>query len=222
MLVQIVTVDRSKRPAAELDALRETLVAAGHTVLVRRSAAAPSYRGRSGHDQAVVEAIWEAHRGCLAYARSCGAGPTLVLEDDCEFSDVGGIVTAERFIAGRDDVDLFFLGASPNSWWTRTADAAIVRFTHVYWWHAIVFTERFIRRFADTPRTWRKPNDLHFSRLVAQGDLSAFGLRRQVAFQRDRRNRFAETTLYGFPWGDGRRVALTAAAGAGALWWAVR
>jgi hypothetical protein len=92
----------------------------------------------------------------------------------------------------------------------------VVRFSHAYWWHAVVFTSSFWERF-DAPRTWRTANDIHFCPLIASGQVRAYGLRRQVAFQGDRRFRFAERVLYGWRWGDGRQAA--GAVVAGALLW---
>lgn len=213
MLIQIITVDRSKRPATDLEALVRQLTDAGHEVVRHHASAAASYAGRSGHDEAVIEAIWRNDLACFARARQAGVPYTLILEDDCEIDDPAGIDVARRFIeAHPGKVDLFFLGASPNCWWRRTGDSDVVEFAHVYWWHAVVFTRHFIERFGDASRTWRGPNDLHFSRLVRHGTVRAFGLRRPVAFQCDRRW-FGESVLYRFPWGDGRRFA----AGAGAL-----
>jgi len=221
MLAQVITTGDGRRPAEHVAALETGLTAAGHTVVVHRFRPASSYEGFSARNEAVIDAIWTSFRHCLNYARERRLPATLVLEDDCEITDPAAIAVAERFIAAHpNQVDLFFLGASPNCWWQKTADPDVIRFSHVYWFHAVVFTSRFIERFADVPRTWTGANDLHFARLIARGDVAAFGLRRQVAFQRNRRNRLAERVLYRFPWGDGRRFAAPAAAAA--LWWSVR
>lgn len=219
MLVQIITVDRSKRPARDLAALERQLVEAGHEVVVHRAAAVTAYAGRSGHDETVIQAIWDNDRACFARARRAGAPYTLVLEDDCELDDVAGLEIARRFLdAHTGDVDLFFLGASPNCWWRPTGDRDVVRFSHVYWWHAVIFTRRFIDRLGDAERTWHGPNDLHFSRRIGRGEVRAYGLRRPVAFQIDRRWP-GITALYGFPWGDGRQVLAGLAVAAGGWLW---
>jgi hypothetical protein len=80
----------------------------------------------------------------------------------------------------------------------------------------VIFTKRFIDRH-NVPRVWTGPFDLWFSKLIAAGEIHAYGLRRQVAFQTDRRNWIAEKILYRFPWGDGRRFAAVGLAGA-LLW----
>jgi hypothetical protein len=210
MLIQIMTVDRSKRPEHELQTLARRLEARGHEVIVRRFAAARSYAGRSADVGEIVAAIWESDRACFEYAHRRQAPYTLILEDDCELDGLEGIDTAESFIVAHpEQVDLFFLGASPNCWWTATGDERVVRYSHAYWWHAVVFTTTFIDRHAG-PRTWTTANDIHFSALIRSGDVRAYGLRRQMAFQADRRNRIAETLLYRCPWGDGRRIAALA------------
>jgi hypothetical protein len=210
MLIQILTVDRSKRPAAELQDLALRLRARGHEVVVHRGTAAKAYVGRSAGAEAIIDAIWTGDRACFHYAERRKVPWTLVLEDDCELENLDGIDVAEAFLGThRGPVDLFFLGASPNCWWTGTSDREVVRYSHVYWWHAVVFTSSFIDRY-DRPRTWTGDNDIHVARLVASGEIAAFGLRRQVAFQCDRRNRFAERVLHRWPWGDGRWLALTA------------
>jgi hypothetical protein len=210
MLIQILTVDRSKRPAAALQDLIERLRARGHEVVVHRFAAAKAYVGRSAGVEAVLDAIWTNKRGCFQYAQRHNVPYTLVLQDDCELDDLDGIDVAESFVRTHEGpVDLFFLGASPNCWWTGTEDRRVVKYSHVYWWHAVVFTTSFIERH-EQPRTWTGANDIHMTKLVASGEIAAFGLRRQVAFQCDRRNRFAERVLYAWPWGDGRWLAAMA------------
>lgn len=217
MLIQVITVEGGKRPAHEIQALGARLRTAGHEVVVHRFAAAAGYRGRSGRDDAIVNAIWESDRACFRRARERAAPWTLVLEEDCEIEDVEGIAVAERFVTAHPgEVDVFFLGASPNCWWRPTGAAPVVRYSHVYWWHAVVFTASFWTRF-DGPRTWHGANDVHFCPLIASGEVRAYGLRRQAAFQRDRRCAFSERVLYAWPWGDGRLVAGAALALA-AVW----
>jgi hypothetical protein len=212
VLIQIITVDPGKRRLDDVRRLEARLVARGHDVICHRFSAAPGYMGRSADDNEIVEAIWRNDRVCFAHARQQQAEYTLVLEEDCEIDDLDGIEAAASFLAAHpDEVDLFFLGASPNCWWRRTADRRVVKYSHAYWWHAVIFTRSFIARF-DGPRTWREPNDIHFSRLIGAGEVRAFGLRRQVAFQQDRRSWLAEHVLYRFPWGDGRRILVPTAA----------
>lgn len=218
MLVQIITVDRSPRPDSELQELAGRLRARGHEVLIRRFEPAPTYRGRSRDENEVVKAIWASHQACWRLAKEQGTTLTLVLEDDCDIDDERGIGIAQTYLeAHPGDVDLFFLGASPNCWWKNTDDRRVVRYTHVYWWHALIVTRSFIDRYGEAPRTWRCANDIHFSKLIASGAVRAYGLRAPVAFQRGRRSRLAESVLYRFPWGDGRRLAGAALALLG-LW----
>jgi hypothetical protein len=213
VLIQIITVDRGKRSREDLQTLAERLEARGHEVVFHRSAAARTYGGRSGDVDDTVAAIWESDRACFTHARAAGMRYTLILEEDCEIEDVAGLDVATSFLdAHLDEIDLFFLGASPNCWWRATKDPHIVKYSHVYWWHAVIVTRAFIERF-DVARTWRDANDIHFSRLIAGGEVRAFGLRRQVAFQCDRRSWVGENLLYRFPWGDGRQLLATAAAG---------
>lgn len=213
MRIQIVTVDRSKRPAADLEALAARLRARGHDVVIWRFTAADVYAGHSAGLDEVIEAIWTSDRACFQHARQQNAPYTLLLEDDCELTDLDGIDVAESFLRTHDGpVDLFFLGTSPNCWWSGTGDPRIVKYSHAYWWHAVVFTASFIERY-EGPRTWKGGNDIQMARLMASGEIAAYGLRRQVAFQCDRRNRFAERVLYRWPWGDGRWLAAAALLG---------
>src|SRR5262249_8478286 len=155
------------------------LKAAGHEVVCHQFVPAPAYAGRSADVNEIVEAIWESDRACFAYARRVDAPFTLVLEEDCEIEDLGGLEIAASFIeAHGQEIDLFFLGASPNCWWTRTTDSNVVKYSHAYWWHAVIFTRAFMDRY-DGRRTWSEANDIHFSKLIATGDVRAFGLRTQ-------------------------------------------
>lgn len=219
MLIQIITVDRSKRPESELQALAGRLRAGGHEVVIHRAIAATAYDGHSRDIQETVDAIWANDRACFHYARQHGVPYTLVLEDDCELDDLAGVEIAERFLRSHmGDVDMFFLGTSPNCWWRRTPDPDVVRYSHAYWWHGVIFTSAFIDRY-DGPRTWRQANDIHFSRRFGGRGIRAFGLRRQVAFQKDRRSRLGEGLMTAFPWGDGRwLVAAAVVAVVAGLW----
>ena len=144
MLIQIITVDRSKRPEHEVRDLARRLEARGHDVVIQRFPAARPYAGNSADVGEVVGAIWESDRACFEYARQRRAPYTLILEDDCEIDELGCLDTAEAFIAQHPgEVDMFFLGASPNCWWTTTADDRVVKYSHVYWWHAVIFTRSF-------------------------------------------------------------------------------
>lgn len=218
MLIQIITVDRSKRPPAELQDLAVRLRTRGHDVVIHRAVAAEAYAGRSRDIDEVVDAIWESDRTCFRYAKEHGAPYTLVLEDDCELDDLEALDLADRFVREHlDEVDLFLLGTSPNCWWRPTPDPHIVRYSHAFWWHAVIFTRSFIDRY-DVPRTWRQANDIHFARRMGiRRGLRAYGLRRQIAFQKDRRSRLGEGVMTAFPWGDGRWV-LVAAGVVLALW----
>jgi hypothetical protein len=114
MLIQIVTVDRSKRPAAELEALAARLRTRGHHVVIHRFTAASVYAGHSADAEAVIEAIWSSDRACFRYARQQKAPCTLVLEDDCELTDLGGIDVAESFMQTHEGpVDLSFSAPAP-------------------------------------------------------------------------------------------------------------